>query len=99
MPDYAVILPMSSPSAAPLSIPAPAVMVRLVTGHWTTQALYVAAKLGIADLLAEGPRTPAHLAQSAGADERSLYRLLRALASEGVFAEDASGQFALTPLA
>jgi hypothetical protein len=74
-------------------------MVRLVTGFWITQALYVAAKLGIADLLAEGPRTPADLAQAAGADARSLYRVLRALASEGVFAEDASGRFGLTPLA
>ena len=39
-------------------------MVRLVTGHWTTQALFVAAKLGIADLVAEGPRTPEDLAQA-----------------------------------
>ncbi len=74
-------------------------MVRLATGHWITQALYVAAKLGIADILAEGPRSPANLAQAAGADAVSLYRLLRALASEGVFAEDSSGRFELTPLA
>ena len=74
-------------------------MVRMVTGHWVTQAIFVAAKLGIADLLAEGPRAPADLGQAAGADARSLYRLLRALASEGVFAEDASGRFGLTPLA
>jgi DNA-binding IclR family transcriptional regulator len=52
---------------------------------------------GIADLLAEGPRSPANLAQAAGADAVSLYRLLRALASEGVFAEDASGRFGLAP--
>src|SRR3954463_211643 len=90
---------MSSPSTAPQSIPAPALMVRLATGHWVTQALFVAAKLGIADLVADGPRTPADLAQAAGADPGSLYRLLRALASEGVFAEDAAGRFGLTPLA
>jgi Dimerisation domain len=59
---------------------------QVVTGHWTTQALYVAAKLRIADLLAEGRRTPADLAQAAGADAPSLYRLLRALASEAIFA-------------
>src|SRR6202163_3758713 len=90
---------MSLPPPPPQSLPPPAVMVRLVTGFWITQALYVAAKLGIADLLAEGPRTPADLAQAAGADARSLYRLLRALASEGVFTEDAAGCFGLTPLA
>ena len=74
-------------------------MVKLVTGHWVTQALFVAAKLGIADLLAIGPRTPADLAEAAGANGQTLYRLLRALASEGVFAEDGEGRFGLTPLA
>ena len=90
---------VSTPAVAPQVIPPQAVIVRLVTGHWTTQALFAAAKLGIADLLIEGPRTPADLAQASAADARSLYRLLRALASEGVFAEDGEGRFALTPLA
>lgn len=76
-----------------------AVMSRLLTGYWIAQAIHVAAQLGIADLLKEGPRTVAHLAESTGAHARSLYRLLRALASEGVFAEDEQGRFALTPLA
>jgi hypothetical protein len=72
---------------------------RLYTGYWVSQCLYVAALLGIADLLESGPRLPADLARATGTHERSLYRLLRALASLGVFAEDAEGRFGLTPLA
>jgi hypothetical protein len=75
-----------------------AVMSRLLTGYWIAQALHVAAHLGLADLLKEGPRSVAHLAKAAGAHERSLYRLLRALAGEGVFVEDEQGRFGLTPL-
>ena len=75
-----------------------AVMSRLLTGYWISQALHVAAQLGIADLLKDGPQTVARLAESSGTHARSLYRLLRALAGEGVFAEDAQGRFALTPL-
>lgn len=75
-----------------------AVMSRLITGYWMSQALHVAAQLGVADLLKDGPQTVAHLAESTGTHARSLYRLLRALASEGVFAEDEHGRFALTPL-
>jgi ubiquinone/menaquinone biosynthesis C-methylase UbiE/predicted transcriptional regulator len=75
-----------------------AVMMRLLTGYWITQALHVAAQLGIADLLKDGPQPITRLAEATGAHGRSLYRLLRALAGEGVFVEDAQGRFALTPL-
>jgi hypothetical protein len=63
------------------------------------QAIHVAARLGVADLLTDGPRPPAELAEATGTHARSLYRLLRALASVGVFAEDDQGRFGLTPLA
>lgn len=79
--------------------PPHAVLMRLVSGYWVSQCVYIAALLGIADLLEAGPRLPADLARATGTHERSLYRLLRALASLGVFAEDAEGRFALTPLA
>jgi len=59
--------------------------------------VYVAAKLGIADLLKDGPQPPDTLAQAAGVHPGALTSLLRLLASTGVFAEDAHGQFALTP--
>jgi hypothetical protein len=74
-------------------------MTRMLTGYWISQALHVAAHLGVADLLKDGPRTIPDLARATGTHARSLYRLLRALASEGVFAEDAQGRFVLTPLA
>jgi hypothetical protein len=90
---------MSTPNPAVETLPPPVALLNLTIGHWTTQAIYVAAKLGIADLLRDGARSTDELAQSAGVDARSLYRLLRALASAGVFAQGTDGRFALTPMA
>jgi hypothetical protein len=72
---------------------------RMLTAYWISQALYVAAKLGLADLLQDGPRTAADLAIATQTQPRPLYRLMRALASVGVFAEDDRQGFSLTPLA
>lgn len=71
---------------------------RLVNGYQVTQAIHVAAVLGIADFLADGPRSSDDLAAAAGAHPEALYRLLRALASVGVFREEAHRRFALTDL-
>jgi ubiquinone/menaquinone biosynthesis C-methylase UbiE len=71
----------------------------MLTGYWISQALYVAAKLGIADQLTKGSRSADDLAQATKTHALSLYRLLRALASVGVFADDGRGRFSLTPLA
>ena len=68
----------------------------MISGVQNTQLVYVAAKLGIADLLKDGPRSPDDLADSIGADRRNLYRVLRALASLGIFAENQDGMFELT---
>src|SRR5438270_267354 len=81
----------------PADLPPPLVIRQMLTGYWTAQAVYVAAKLGIADLVKDGPRNAAELARATGVHARALYRLLRALASVGVFAEDAGGRFRLTP--
>lgn len=62
------------------------------------QALHVVAVLGVADLLAGGPKSIKELAQATGADPRTLYRVLRTLVGAGVFAEDKAGDFRLTPL-
>jgi predicted transcriptional regulator len=70
----------------------------MIMGFRITQMIYVAAKLGIADLLKNGPETMDTLAQATRMHAPSLYRLLRALASVGIFAEDAQRRFALTPL-
>ena len=74
-------------------------LARIITGYWKSQAIYAAAKLGIADLLKSGPLSVEHMAQRVSADPDALYRLLRALASIGIFAEGESQQFTLTPLA
>ena len=71
---------------------------RLVNGYQVTQALHVLVRLGIPDRLANGPRSAADLAVEAGAHERSLYRLLRAVASVGVLDELPDHRFALTEL-
>jgi hypothetical protein len=68
-------------------------------GAWITQGLWVAAELGIADLLAGGPLTAQALAERTNSKSDALYRLMRALAGVGVFAEDSQGRFGLTPLA
>jgi predicted O-methyltransferase YrrM len=72
---------------------------QLLFGYRVSQGLMVAAKLGLADLLAAGPHDCTALAQASGTHAPSLYRLLRLLASVGVFAEDDQQRFALTPTA
>ena len=71
---------------------------RLVNGYQVTQALHVAAVLGLADLLADGPRTSDELAVVTTSHPETLYRLLRALAGVGVFREEDERRFALTDL-
>lgn len=89
---------MSSPEI--LKEPRPSeVILQMLTGKWITQALSVAATLGVADLLAGGPQSVEQLATATSTHADSLYRLLRALASIGVFAESGDGRFTLTPLA
>jgi hypothetical protein len=79
--------------------PLPATLLQMMTGYWVSQALHVAAKLGIADLLADGPVDCEDLAAATDTHAPSLQRVLRALASVGVFTEVSPGSFALTPLA
>ena len=73
-------------------------MLRLLSGYWFSQTLYVVAALGIPDRLAAGPKTAEALAEEAAVDREALYRLLRGLSSAGIFAEVAPRTFALTPL-
>jgi O-methyltransferase domain/Dimerisation domain len=69
---------------------------RLVNGYQVTQAIHVAAALGIADLLREGPRDSDALAGATESHAPSLHRVLRALAAVGVLHEGDDGRFALT---
>jgi hypothetical protein len=73
-------------------------MARMITGCWVSQMIHVAARLGLADRLAGPPATAQELARDTGTHARSLYRLLRALASLGVFSEDSEGRFRPTSL-
>jgi O-methyltransferase domain/Dimerisation domain len=72
---------------------------QLICGYWNSQCVYVAAKLGIADLLANGPLSVDVLAERTRMHPPSLFRVLRALASLGVFAEGPGQRFRLTPAA
>jgi len=79
-------------------LPPPVRLYQMATGHYVSQAIYVAAKLGIADLLGNGPRRHDELAKATGTHAPSLRRVLRLLASTGVFAETEDGRFELTPV-
>ncbi len=80
-------------------LPPNAQMMQLLTGKWISASISVVAELGIADLLAQGEKTADELAAATSAHSSSLYRILRALASVGIFAETEGGRFQLTPLA
>ena len=73
-------------------------LMQMVTGFWVSRIVYLAAKLGIADCLADGPRGATDIAQQLSSAPRNLYRLMRALACVGVLRESADGHFSLTSL-
>ena len=70
---------------------------QLVFGKCMTMAVSVAAKLRIADQLASGPKSAADLAKETNTHGPTLYRVLRALASFGIFSESSDGKFSQTP--
>ncbi|MBV8886744.1 MAG: hypothetical protein JO235_22500 [Chroococcidiopsidaceae cyanobacterium CP_BM_RX_35] len=86
-------------SPGPKGVPPQVKILQMMNAYRLSQSISVAAKLGIADFLADGPKSSDELARSTGVHAQSLYRLLRALASFGVFAEDENGLFGLTPRA
>jgi hypothetical protein len=73
-------------------------LVRLIGGYRISQAIYVAAELGIPDLLKAGPKTADELARETRTHAESLYRVLRLLAGAALFVEVSSREFALTRL-
>jgi SAM-dependent methyltransferase/DNA-binding transcriptional ArsR family regulator len=85
-------------AAAKAEPPPVAMMRQLVMGAFVSQAISVIARLGVADVLADGPRQVDEIAQRVGVHGPALYRVLRALGEVGVVAELANRQFALTPL-
>src|SRR5215468_1917386 len=71
----------------------------LIQGSVITQAISAAAKLGIADVLGDGPLPADEIAKRVGSDPQATYRLLRTLSGYSVFAVAPDGRFELTPLA
>jgi hypothetical protein len=88
---------MPEGGAAP-SVSAPQQIARLMDGYLITQLLYVAAKLGVADELAGGPRDAESIARAVGAQPEALQRVLRGLAAEDVLEELPDGRFGLNAL-
>lgn len=89
----------TNPTASGQAMPPEAQIMQLTMGAFVAQAVYVAAKLGLADLVATGPKTTAELADRTETDEYSLYRLMRSLASVGVFSETSDDRtFVNTPM-
>ena len=73
-------------------------LLEAIMGYRVTQAIHVAAKLRVADMLVDGPQSSSTLAQLTGAHPEAVHRVLRALVNVGVFAEMDDGRFALTPV-
>jgi hypothetical protein len=87
-----------SATAVTREMPAGAQMMQMLAGKWVSSAISIAAELGVADLLAAGDKSVEELATATKSHAPSLYRVLRALASLGIFAETGSRRFTLTPL-
>jgi C-methyltransferase len=79
-------------------VPAPAAMMEMIIATWISQAITVAAQLGVADALAGGPLTIDELAARVDANSDALRRLLRALISRGIFRQRRDGRFELNTL-
>jgi len=83
----------------PNESPPQAQLMNFIVGKWISKPIYAAAKLGIADICAQGPKSIEEIAWKSNTHAPSLYRMMRALASVGIFSEIGDKQFKLTPMA
>jgi hypothetical protein len=83
---------------APVARPPHAELIEIAVGIWRARAIYAAARLGLADVIASGTCGPEELARATGMHAPSLHRLLRTLASCGVVSEVEPAGYSLTPL-
>jgi ubiquinone/menaquinone biosynthesis C-methylase UbiE len=83
----------------PIELPPHAQLMQFILGKWISKPIYVAAELGIADMLTDGPKSVDDLARMSETHAPSLYRLMRALAAVGIFSETNGKCFELTPMA
>lgn len=79
------------------TLPPNLALIQMASAFRISQVLYVTARLGIADLLKNGPKQPDELALACNASPQALYRVLRALISMGIVTQDSEGRFAITP--
>lgn len=79
-------------------VPPQIAMFELISSMWTVQSIYVAAELGVADVIKDGEVHFSDIAKEVGAHPQSLYRLLRGLTCSDIFAETKEGYFKLTPM-
>jgi hypothetical protein len=89
---------MEGTTATAREIPPPLQMLQLISGFWIARCIYVFAKLGLADLIKDEPKTADDLATATGTHGPSLFRVLRALASVDVITQDDRNRFGATPL-
>jgi O-methyltransferase domain/Dimerisation domain len=97
-PNASASSPVNREQAASDVLQASATVLRMIQGLLISRTVYVAAKLGIADLLGESPRTSDELARLTDSRPPSLYRVLRLLAALGILTEPEPGRFGLSPL-
>ena len=87
-----------SATATPKEIPPPLQMLQVMSGFWISRCVYIIAKLGIADLLKDGPKTAEELAAASGTHAPSLFRVLRALAAVDVLTQSDDNRFGNTAM-
>lgn len=87
-----------SENDAPSAVPAHVQLIQMAAGSWIAATAYAAAKLGIADHLADGPKSAVELSDATGTHAPSLHRLMRTLAGLGILTEREAQRFALTPV-
>lgn len=83
----------------PNELPPHVQLMKYIVARWISKPIYVVAELGIADMLADGPKSIDELARASESHAPTLYRVMRALASVGIFVETEDKQFELTPMA
>src|SRR5213075_1380431 len=88
---------MEGTSASAKQVPPPLQMLQIISGFWIARCVYVLAKLGLADLIKDGPMSVDDLAVATNTHAPSLFRVMRALASVGVIQQDGT-RFGGTPL-
>lgn len=89
---------MSTAPQAQSEMPPHAQVIQMVTGYWVSKLVYAAAKLGLADHLADGPKNADELAVPTGTHAPTLHRFMRSLAGLGILTESDEQRFSLTPL-